>query len=63
LSGRIAVDRDEFAERRDVGFRDAPVVGGGKDVTREVEFTEESAGAGGLVTGDPDEVSNVFEYL
>ncbi len=41
----------------------APVVGGGENVTREVEFAQESPGASGLITSDADEVPGVFERL
>jgi hypothetical protein len=59
----VAADDDEFAEKRDTGFGDAPVAGGDKNIAGEVEFAEESTGAGGLVAGDTNEVPGVFQRV
>jgi hypothetical protein len=42
LVGCMVADGDELAEKRDIGFGDAPVVGGGENIAGKVEFAEES---------------------
>ena len=43
LVGGVAADGDEFAEKRGIGFGEAPVLGGGENIAGEIQLSQESA--------------------
>ncbi|GAA0284052.1 hypothetical protein GCM10009539_85200 [Cryptosporangium japonicum] len=57
----MAADLDELLEEGDVRLCDGPVVGRGEQVARQVELSQELAGANRLVARDADEVAALAE--